>query len=197
MSSPDEDVRRFARSCVRAGLQSAEEMHAEVVKAITTDLPERAGEAESLATTWLAEAHDELREDQRDWPESTDYERLQSAFAELEMVDVSVVQGCQDEGAARRLLAEATPGAVPAGVVWFTPSDVWRAVDEGKLQLHLRRGEGADEAASAEAADQAAADGTDGLVADVLGVLEKHGLRGRSDGDSIEVDALWQKPMAS
>jgi hypothetical protein len=193
---PEEQVRGLARSCVRAGLLSTEEMHAEVVGAITTDLPERAADADELAATWLAEAHDELRADQRDWPESTDYERLQSAFAELEMLDVSVLQGCQDEASARRVLADTT--STPRGVAWFTPADIRRAVDEGVLALHLLHGPGSEEAASDEAAALAAADGSgDELAADVLGVLEKHGLRGRLDQGRVEVDALWQKPIAS
>ena len=184
--SPEEQVRGFARWCVRAGLQSTDEMHAEVAEAIAKDLPDRAGEAEELATTWLAEAHDQLREDQRDWPESTDYERLQSAFAEMEMLDVTVLQGCEDHWAAKRLIDESNAaGAGIRGVAWFTPSDVWHAVDEGMLEVNLWHGTTANAAPGDE------------LLDDVLGILEKHGLVARFDEGRIEVDAHWYKRIAS
>lgn len=182
---PEEQVRAYARSCVRAGLLSAEEMHADVAEAITTDLPDHAGDADALATTWLEAAHDELRADQHDWPESTDYERLQSAFSEMELLDVSVLQGCEDDGAAKRLIEEADAGGAGLrGVAWFTPADVWHAVDQGVLGVTLWHG------------TTAAALPGDDLADDVLGILEKHGLRAVFDEDRIEVDAHWQKPIA-
>ena len=184
-STAEEHVRAFARSCVRAGLLSTAEMHAEVVEAITAELPDRAAEADELATTWLDEAHDELRADQSEWPESTDYERLQSAFAEMELLDVSVLQGCEDHWAAKRLIDESNAaGAGIRGVAWFTPSDVWHAVDEGMLEVNLWHGTTAN-----------AAPGDD-LLNDVLGILEKHGMQARFDEGRIEVDAHWQKRIA-
>jgi hypothetical protein len=182
----EQHVREFTRSCVRAGLLSSEELHSEVVEAITTELPDRAGEADELATAWLEEAHAELRADQQQWPESTDYERLQSAFAEMELLDISVLQGCEDHWAAKRLLDERSgAGVTPRGVAWFTPADVWHAVDEGMLEVNLWHGTTAN-----------AAPGDD-LVYDVLGILEKHGLRAHFDEGRIEVDAHWQKRIAT
>jgi hypothetical protein len=182
----EQHVREFTRSCVRAGLLSSTELHAEVTEAIRAELPDRAGEADELATTWLEEAHEELRADQRDWPESTDYERLQSAFAEMEMLDVSVLQGCEDHWAAKRLIEQsASTGAGLRGVAWFTPSDVWHAVDQGMLEVNLWHGTTAN-----------AAPGDD-LLDDVLGILEKHGLRAHFDEGRIEVDAHWQKRLAT
>lgn len=181
----EQQVRDFARVSVRAGLQSPEQIHAEVVEAIRTTLPDRAEEADGLATAWLAEAHDRAREDQRNWPESTDYERLQSAFAEMELLDVSSLQGCEDQWAAKRLIEEReAAGAGPRGLVWFTRSDIWHAVDEGKLEANLWDGTTATVAPD------------DDLLYDVLGILEKHGLAARFDESRIEVDVLWQKPMA-
>jgi hypothetical protein len=181
----EEQVRDFARVCVRAGLLSSEEMHAEVVEAITTELPDRAAEADGLASTWLAEAHDRARVDQRNWPESTDYERLQSAFAEMELLDVSVLQGCEDHWAAKRLIEESdAAGAGLRGVAWFTASDIWHAVDEGMLEVNLWHGTTANVAPG------------DDLLYDVLGILEKHGLVARFDEGRIEVDAHWQQPIA-
>jgi hypothetical protein len=179
---PEEQVRAFARSCVRAGLLSHDEQHAAVAEAIARELPDRAEEAVGLADTWVAQAHDELRADQLEWPESTDYERLQSAFAELELLDVSVLQATEDRAAAERLLREGTAsGAGLRAVVWFTPEDVWRAVDEGVLTVRLLPGEGTE---------------VEDLTYDVLGVAEKHGLRGVSQDGHVELDAQWQKPLA-
>jgi len=182
----EQHVREFTRACVRAGLLSSKELHAEVAEAIVTELPDRAGEADDLATAWLEEAHGELRADQQQWPESTDYERLQSAFAEMELLDISVLQGCEDHWVAKRLLDErSAAGVAPRGVAWFTPADVWHAVDEGMLEVNLWHG------TTANAAPD------DDLVYDVLGILEKHGLRARFDEGRVEVDAHWQKRIAT
>ena len=184
-SLAEQHVRAFARACVRAGLLSTEQIHAEVVQAITDELPERADQAETLAGSWVDEAREQLRLEQTSWPEGTDYERLQSAFEEMQLLDVDVLQGCEDHWAAKRLLDErATAGAVPRGVLWFTAPDVWHAVDEGMLEVNLWHGTTANAAPGDE------------LLDDVLGVLEKHGLAARFDEGRIEVDAHWHKRIA-
>jgi hypothetical protein len=176
----EDHVREFARGCVRAGLLSTDELHTEVVAAIRQELPQRAGEADALATAWTDEAREQLRVDQESWPEATDYERLQSAFEELALDDVVVLQGCEDHWAAKRLIEErAAAGAAPRGVAWFTPPDVWHAVDEGMLEVNLWHGTTANAAPG------------DALLDDVLGVLEKHGLAARFDEGRVEVDAHW------
>jgi uncharacterized protein DUF6891 len=181
----EDHVREFARVCVRAGLLSADELYAEVVAAIRQELPQRAGEADALATAWTDEAREQLRVDQESWPEATDYERLQSAFEELALDDVEVLQGCEDHWAAKRLIDERTAaGTAPRGVVWFTPPDVWHAVDEGMLEVNLWHGTTANAAPG------------DALLDDVLGVLEKHGLTARFDEGRIEVDAHWHRRIA-
>jgi hypothetical protein len=178
----EDHVREFARACVRAGLLSTDGLHAEVVAAIRQELPQRAGEADALATAWTDEAREQLRVDQESWPEATDYERLQSAFEELALDDVVVLQGCEDHWAAKRLIEERTAaGAAPRGVAWFTPPDVWHAVDEGMLEVNLWHGTTANAAPG------------DALLDDVLGVLEKHGLAARFDEGRIEVDAHWHR----
>jgi uncharacterized protein DUF6891 len=178
----EDHVRDFARACVRAGLLSTDELHTEVVAAIRQELPQRAGEADALATAWTDEAREQLRVDQESWPEATDYERLQSAFEELALDDVVVLQGCEDHWAAKRLIEERTAaGAAPRGVAWFTPPDIWHAVDEGMLEVNLWHGTTANAAPG------------DALLDDVLGVLEKHGLAARFDEGRIEVDAHWHR----
>jgi hypothetical protein len=74
---------------------------------------------------------------------------------------------------------------VPRGVAWFTPADVWHAVDEGLLRVHVWHGTTAP-----------AVEG-DELVGDILGVLEKHGLAGRFEDGRIEVDAHWHKRITT
>jgi hypothetical protein len=183
-ASAEERVRDHTRACVRAGLLSAEELQAEVAGAIAAELPDRREQADELAAAWLDEARDQLRVDQQGWPDSTDYERLQSAFEERQLIDVDVLQGA-DERAARLLVERAAgDGAAPRAVVWFTTSEVWRSVDEGLLGLTLWDGTGRPAAADSQVAQ------------DVLGVLEKHGLEGRSEEGRLELDAHWHKRIA-
>jgi hypothetical protein len=185
VSLAEDHVREFTRACVRAGLLGTQELHDEVVQAITVELPDRAADADELADTWIGEAREQLRVDQESWPEATDYERLQSAFEELELADVEVLQGCEDHWVAKRLLDERAAAGDPLrGVAWFTPPDVWHAVDEGMLEVNLWHGTTANAAPG------------DALLEDVLGVLEKHGLTAKFDEGRIEVDAHWHKRIA-
>ena len=178
----EQHVREFARACVRAGLLSTDELHGEVVEAIVTELPSRADGAEALAEAWIGEAREELRVDQQSWPEATDYERLQTAFEELELGDVVVLQGCEDHWAAKAVLDQrAAAGSPPRGIAWFMPSDVWHAVDEGMLEVNLWHGTTANVAPGDE------------LLDDVIGVLEKHGLAAHFDEGRIEVSAFWHR----
>ena len=104
---------------------------------------------------------------------------------ELALDDFAVLQGCEDHWAAKRLIEERTAaGTAPRGVVWFTPPDIWHAVDEGMLEVNLWHGTTANAAPG------------DALLDDVLGVLEKHGLTARFDEGRIEVDAHWHRRIA-
>ena len=181
----EQQVREFARACVRAGLLDDDALRDEVEQAIVTELPDRAEESGSVADAWIGEAREELRVDQESWPEATDYERLQTAFAEIELADVVVLQGVDDHWAAKAVLDERTAaGTTPRGVAWFTASDVWHAVDEGMLEVNLWHGSTANAAPG------------DALLDEVLGVLEKHGLVGHFDEGRIEVDAHWHRRIA-
>lgn len=176
----EQHVREFARAGVRAGLLGDAELRREVVEAVAAELPDR--DAEATADAWIAEAREELRVDQESWPEATDYERLQSAFAELELFDVVVLQGVEDHWEAKRLLAERAAEGQPAtGVAWFTPPDVWHAVDHGMLEVNVWHGD----TANVEPGDE--------LLDRVLGVLEKHGLAAHFDEGRIEVSAHWHR----
>ena len=102
----EQHVREFTRASVRAGLLTADELHREVVEAIIVDLPSRAADAATLAAAWIDDAREELRVDQQGWPDATDYERLQTAFDELALDDIVVLQGCDDHWAAKAVLDE-------------------------------------------------------------------------------------------
>ena len=183
--SPEEHVRDFTRSCVRAGLLTDEQLRAEVAEAVTAELPDRAAEADELARVWVAEARDELARDQEGWPEATDYDRLQTAFAELETFDVVVLQGIEDHWRAKaELERKGDAGVLPAGVAWFTPSDVWHAIDEGMLEVNLWHGTTANAAPGDE------------LLDEVLTVFDKHGIPAHFDEGRIEVTARWQRRIA-
>ncbi len=182
-SRAEQHVREFTRACVRAGLLTTDELHREVREAITAELPGRP-DAAGLADAWVSEAREALRVDQESWPEATDYERLQSAFAELAVLDVEVLQGVEDHWVAKQLLDDrAAAGIPPRGVAWFTAPDIWHAVDEGMLEVNLWHGTTAN-----------AAPGDD-LLSGVLGVLERHGLAARFDEGRIEVDAHWHRRL--
>jgi len=132
MSLPEQHVREFTRACVRAGLLSPDELHDEVAQAISAELPRRAEDADVLAQAWVEEAREELRRDQSGWPEHTDHERLQAAFAEIEAGDVVVLQGCEDHWSAKAVLdARAAAGKLP--VVLFTAGGIATPADAAMM----------------------------------------------------------------
>ena len=123
---------------MRSGLLGEQQLYDEVLLAVTTDLPDL-DDPEGLARSWVAELRAELLADQAGWPAETDYDRLQAAFADLAGLDVEVLQGCEDHWAAKALL-DARAGDPPRGVAWFTPPDVWHAIDEGMLEVNVWHG---------------------------------------------------------
>jgi hypothetical protein len=186
LSLRQDHVRDFVRACVRAGILTDEETYAEARLAITAELPDLAGEVESLADAWISAARDELALEQVTWPRVTDYDRLQSAFGALGGTGVVVLQGCEDHWAAKALLDErAAAGDPPVGIAWFTPPDVWHALDEGMLEVNLWHGTTANVAPG------------DALLDDVLAVFAGHGLPAHFDEGRIEVSARWQRRIAS
>lgn len=180
--TPEQHVRDFTRSCVRSGLLSDAELVGEVVAAIRTELPARAGEAESSAARWVADERSVLVADAASWPATTDHDRLQAAFTDLEATGVVVLQACEDHWATKAELdRHAEVGARPRGVAWFTPSDVWHAIDEGMLEVNLWHGTTANAAPG------------DALLEEAIAVFDKHGLEAHFDEGRIEVAAHWQK----
>lgn len=184
-TTSEEQVRDFTRSCVRAGLLTDSQLREEVVSAIRAELPDRAEAAQDLAQRWVSEARDQLVREQDGWPEATDYDRLQTAFAELETFDVVALQGVDDHWSAKAELERRdSAGGRPRGIAWFTPSDVWHAIDEGMLEVNLWHGTTANVAPGDE------------LLDDALTVFDKHGIPAHFDEGRIEVTARWQKRVA-
>jgi hypothetical protein len=176
----EQHVREFVRSCVRAGLLDDHALHEEVVLAVSTELPD-VPKPESLARQWVAEFRDELHSDADSWPEVTDYHRLQGAFADLEDAGIVVLQGCEDHWSAKAVLDERS-SEPPRGIAWFTPPDVWHAIDEGMLELNVWHGDTANVAPG------------DDLLDHVVAVLARHGLAAHFDEGRVEVSAHWQRP---
>ena len=179
-------MRDFTRSCVRAGLLTDSGLREEVGQAIRAELPDRAESAEDLAQGWVDEARDALVREQDGWPEATDYDRLQTAFEELELLDVVVLQGVDDHWKAQAELERREgEGQPPTGIAWFTPPDVWHAIDEGMLEVNLWHGSSANVAPG------------DSLLDAALGVFDKHGLPAHFDEGRIEVSARWERRVAA
>jgi len=184
LSLRETHARAFARSCVRAGLLGEHELYDEVALAVRSELPALAGSAEAVARDWVGEFREELAVDQAGWPAVTDHDRLQAAFAEITAAGVVVLQGCEDHWAAKALL-DARSSEVPRGIAWFTPPDVWHAIDEGMLEVNLWHGSTANAAPG------------DALLDDVLAVFARHDLAAHFDEGRIEVATFWQRRFSS
>jgi hypothetical protein len=178
--TPEDELQDWARLQVRAGFLDADRMRAEVVSAVEAEMP--GIDAQILARAWLGGASAQLRRDAAEWPAETDFDRLQAVFTECCEHDVPVLQGVEDHWAAKAELdRRTTQGAVPRGILWFTASDVWHAVDHGMLEVNLWHGSTANAAPG------------DGLLDAVLTCFTRHGLRAHFDEGRIEVAASWQR----
>ncbi|MEJ7707038.1 MAG: hypothetical protein WKF82_06980 [Nocardioidaceae bacterium] len=89
-------------------------------------------------TTFSRLLNAELALDAADWPQLTQFDALQAAFAELEQHDVVILQACADHWAAHdELQRRAAEGRPVRGIGYFTHSDVWHAVEHQMLELNL------------------------------------------------------------
>jgi hypothetical protein len=171
----EQDLRAFARLQVRAGLLSDEEQYAEVREAIAAELPST--DAGVMSRAWLASARKDLIAEQASWPAVTDHDRLTEAFARLESAGLVVLQGCEDHWAAQAVLDRDRPRAV----VWFTPIDVWHAVDAGMLEVNVWHGSSANVAPG------------EPLLDEVVACFTAAGLEAHYDEGRIEVAARWRR----
>jgi hypothetical protein len=172
-----EATRSWVADLVRSALWSDEQVRDQAVAAIESDHPELP--AAETVETWIADAHATWREDAASWPDVTDHDRLVEAFDLLEQRGIVVLQGVADHWVARDELVRRTPP--PAGVAWFTPTDVWHAIDAGMLEVNLWH------ASTANAAPG------DPLLDAAIDAFAAAGLEAHFDEGRIEVAARWQR----
>ncbi len=171
------ELRGLARVLVRSGYAGRDQVLGALAEAVREDAP--GADPAVLAEQLTAEAVAELRTDAAGWPELTDCDRLDAVLAGLEARGFVVVRYCADHHDARRAL-EVAPGN-SRGVVFFTDTDVWHAVDFHMLELKVWH------------ADTANVAPGDGLLGDVLALLREHGLAATFDEGRIEVGLDWRR----
>ncbi|MDT4996956.1 MAG: hypothetical protein QOD45_1024 [Pseudonocardiales bacterium] len=186
IGSPDraarlKQLRNYARVQVWSGFRSRDEVRAEVLEAVRDEVTD-IDEARLLATEYVDDAERSLAEAADAWPESTDYDRLQTAFAELEDAGITVLQACEDHWSAQEMLQTlAAAGARPRGIAYFTHPDVWHAVDHGMLEINLWHGDSANVAPGDE------------LLAAVQETFRRNGIESLFDEGRIETSVAWQR----
>ncbi|MGH1562864.1 DUF6891 domain-containing protein [Mumia sp. DW29H23] len=188
-------LRGYARVLVRAGLVDTATCVQEVAVAAREDAGRAGADAEAEARRLVEEERAALAVDRESWPTRTDYDALQDAFAVLTGAGFSVLQGVEDHWQAAAEIRAAGGTGLPGtglpgtelprtglrGVVWFTPSDVWHAVDHGMLEINVWHPDSAN-----------IADG-DPLCTEVLAALDAQGLAAHFDEGRIEVRAFWHR----
>ncbi|RNL79182.1 DUF6891 domain-containing protein [Nocardioides marmorisolisilvae] len=177
MKPRPEDTQAWVASALRSGLEDPDALRDQVVDVIRADHPGL--DAVSTADAWLAHAREAWVTESAAWPTTTDHDRLTEAFGSLEAAGIVVLAGCADHWSARDELAGREP--TPRGIAWFTPQDVWHAVDEGMLEVNLWHGSTANAAPG------------DPLLDDALAAFAAAGLEGHFDEGRIEVSAYWQR----
>jgi hypothetical protein len=179
--SPIERLRAFARVQVRSGYLDDATVRDEVLEAAREDLS-RGDDADAMAAEVIEGEIAALVEEQATWPGTTDVDRLEEAFAELEAQGVVVLRACDDHWDATAALTRIDEaGEQATGVLFFTHTDVWHAVDHGMLELNLWHGDTANVAVG------------DDLLRLVLQTLAGHGLAAVFDEGRIETTLTWQR----
>jgi len=170
------ELRGLARVLVRSGYADHAGISAVLTEAVQEDAPSI--DATTLVPLLIGEAVIDLDADAKDWPATTDPDRLDAVLAELESRGLVVVRYTSDHHAARRALEAA---AEPKGLVFFTDTDVWHAVDFGMLELKLWHPDTANVAPG------------EPLLDDVLALLNENDLPAVFDEGRIEVTLDWQR----
>jgi hypothetical protein len=178
--SVDERTARELRGLARVLVRSGYADHAAITAALTEAVREDAPSVDpaALVPLLIGEAVMDLNEEARDWPATTDPDLLDVVLAELGRLGLVVVRYTTDHHAARQALEAADD---PQGLVFFTDTDVWHAVDFGMLELKLWHPDTANVAPG------------EPLLEDVLALLNEHGLAAVYDEGRIEVTLDWQR----
>jgi Domain of unknown function (DUF6891) len=186
IGSPDRAVRleqlgNYARVLVWSGFQPVDDVRADVLEAVRDEIKDD-DEAHRLTDEYVAAAEDSLHKAAHEWPDPTDYDRLQSALTELEDAGVLVLQACDDHWSAAELLqTTAAAGVRPRGIAYFTSTDVWHAVDHGMLEINVWHGDSANVAPG------------DDLLDFVQDTLARNGIDSAFDEGRIEATVSWQR----
>ena len=179
-SATPEQLRDYARVLVRAGYADPATMQAEVAAAARQD--HATADSDAVARDMVVRAVDDVRAEQQSWPPVTDYDRFAAAMDELAARGVVVLPYVDDHwAAAAELERRDEQGERVAGIAWFSPPDVWHAVEHGMLEVNLWHGDSANVAPG------------DDLLEQALGALAGSGLRARFDEGRIEVTLHWQR----
>jgi hypothetical protein len=170
------ELRGLARVLVRSGYADHAAISAALTEAVQEDAPSI--DATALVPLLIGEAVIDLDADARDWPATTDADRLDAVLDELEKRGLVVVRYTSDHHAARQALEAA---AAPTGLVFFTDTDVWHAVDFGMLELKVWHPDTANVAPG------------EPLLDDVLALLHDNDLPAVFDEGRIEVTLDWHR----
>jgi hypothetical protein len=173
------ELRGLARVLVRSGYADRAAVTAALTEAVREDAP--SADAGSLVPELIDEAVASLAEDAATWPAETDPDRLDAVLNELESLGLVVVRYTSDHHAARQVLESA---AEPKGLVFFTDTDVWHAVDFGMLELKVWHPDTANVAPG------------EPILEDVLVLLRERGLPAVFDEGRIEVTVNWQRRVS-
>lgn len=169
-------MRGLARVLVRSGYADRAAATAALTEAVQGDAP--AADPVVLVPELIDQAVAALHVDVAGWPDETDPDRLDAVLAELESLGVVVVRYTSDHHAAREVLESA---AEPKGLVFFTDTDVWHAVDFGMLELKVWHPDTANVAPG------------EPLLEDILALLHERDLPATFDEGRIEVTIDWQR----
>ena len=170
------ELRGLARVLVRSGYADRAAVTAALTEAVQEDAP--SADPAVLVPELIDEALSSVTEDSRAWPDQTDPDRLDAVLAELESLGLVVVRYCADHHAAREVLEAATDAK---GLVFFTDTDAWHAVDFGMLELKVWHPDTANVAPG------------EPLLEDVLALLHERDLPAVFDEGRIEVTIDWQR----
>jgi hypothetical protein len=180
-----DQLRTFAVVLLRSGYRSDAQVRADVYEAVNDEVKDTA-RAEAITDAYLSRASADWAMESAGWPDETDFDRIQAAFADLEAADVVVLQAIDDHWVASDLLkARAAAGTSPRGLAYFTHTDVWHAVEHHMLELNLWHG------------NEANITDSDSLLTDALQVFERHDLPAHFDEGRIEINVRWdRRPLA-
>jgi uncharacterized protein DUF6891 len=174
-------LKTFAAVQLRSGYRSDDDVRADVLEAVRDEVRD-AAEARRLTDEYLSLARAAWLDEAAGWDDETDVDRLWAALDDLEDADIVVLEAVDDHWAADAVLADReAAGRPPAGLVYFTHTDVWHAVEHGMLEINLWHG------------SRANVTDSDQLLTQTIEILERHDIPATFDEGRIETTVKWQR----